>query len=320
MFEAWKAASTRSKLLNLLAITLAFLTITTCLTSFGAELFTATTTPEPSNNSTTTTAYLRLPPTTLHFYHDRVESAELGHLFFADLARYDGGDSYCTHGGRALVACAALAFVALVALLALAAARIASHPLLATVGGGGGGGLRVEFALSVASAPLLLCGAAPYGSLCYQQFLGEPYYFVDVRATGYAYSISGVLMAVVLMGVYWVVKADERCWLGVAEGSEYWASKSSGKGDGYREEKLSGFEDGSAQRREAASDDEKSDEEVERVERPPKRTRSKSHRFKSKRHGKAMRVEMKPIRDDYTYTQSDDTSTYDTYQTQIPEL
>ena len=299
MLEAWSSAPLRAKCLNLASLFLTFLAFISCCVSFGAELFVA--------QSTDLSQAGQL--VTFHFYHDRIES-ELGHSYFADMNLYHGYNR-CTDGGRTLVAFAALAFLTLLATLTLATSRILSLPIVQLPLPGRS--LRVELVLSAVSAPLLLLSVALYGSWCYQSFQGSVY-FENVRATGYVFSIVGVLVQVLQLGVCWLLKADERCWLGIAEGSAYWTSKARGEGDGYQEEKLSGFEEG-----DGASDvdeeeaDKKEDEEDERRR---KRSRSKSHRHKGKHRSKPVKVKvkmfaMKPIDPAYDYGR--------TYQTSIDE-
>ena len=292
MLEAWSAATLRVKCLNLTSLLLTFLAFLSCCISFGAELFTA--------QSTDTSLPQQL---VFHFYHDRVES-RLGYSHFADLYQYRG-DNNCTNGGRVLVAFAALAFITTLALLTLTLCRILSPPLRwlppPSVS------LRIELWLSVLSAPLLLLSVAPYASLCYQSFQSNRY-FVNVRATGYGYSIAGVLIGVGQMGVCWVVRRDERCWLGVVEGSsEYWSSKARGEGDGYQEEKLSGFEEREKRARGAVEADE-DDRKEEEEDRRHKRGRSKSHRIKGKHHNKHTKVyigiPLQPIDPNYNYSSS----------------
>ena len=277
MLEAWSTAPLRAKCLNLTSLLLSFLTFTSCCISFGGELFTAQLTHTPS---TTLPSHL-----TLHFYYDRIESP-LGHSNFADMLKY-GGANRCTDGGRTLVTFAALAFIAVTATLALAACRIASVPLRWLPPPEQS--LRVEWYASAVTAPLLLLSVALYGSLCYQPFQTNPSY-VNVRATGYGFSIGGVLFAVAQLAVCWLVRRDEVCWLGVAEGSEYWTSKARGESDGYQEEKLSGFEESEGKERGGEVDEEEEDE------RRHKRARSKSHRtVKGKHRGKPQKVYAKMI-------------------------
>ena len=302
MLEAWSAASLQAKCLNLACLALSFVAFVSCCVSFGGELFTARSFDRSQPTSTR--------PILFHFYQDRVES-ELGHLHFADLVRFDS-DDYCTDGGRTLVAFAALGFIALTATLTLAVCRVLSVParwlpLPAQ-------SLRIELYLSVATGPLLLLSVALYGNLCYQHFQSNDA-FINVQATGYAFSIAGVLCAVLHSCVLWYVKLDELCWLGIPEGSEYWTSKARGESDGYQEEKLSGFEQREATHAdvEAGEGDEKEDEEDDRRH---KRHRSKPHRANGKHRTKAMKVAkmipMQPIDVNYEYTHTYQTSEYDT--------
>ena len=307
MWEAWSAAPRRAKLLNLLSIILTTLTLLSCCISFGAELFT---TQFSSQQPTTPTTPTRI---TFSFYHDRIESPQLGHLHFADLTPPPySTTNYCTTGGRLLVAFAALAFLALTATLALAGCRLASAVPAAS---SAGRSVRLEFVLSVVCAPLLVVSVASYAGCCFQQLQGSEG-FVNVRATGYGYSIVGVLLAVVQMGVCWAVRQDEQCWLGTVQDS----ACSTDKGvrvssDGYQQEKTSGFgerKNGSSDEEDDGTKAEGGDEEEERSERQSKRGRHKSHKFKSKhRGGKRVKIEMTSAIDpNYPY------SHVDTYQTE----
>lgn len=289
MLEAWSTAPVRAKCLNLTSLLLTLLTFISCCVSFGAELFTA--------QSTHPSLPPHLTPLTLHFYYDRIES-RLGHSHFADMYQYDG-DNRCTDGGRTLVAFTALAFLALTASLALTATRILSAqlrwlplPRQSTSG---------ELYLSAVSGVLLLLSVALYGSLCYRPFQSNVR-FVNVRATGYGYSIGGVLFAVAQLGVCWVVRRDEQCWLGVAEGSEYWTNKARGDSDGYQEEKLSGFEE--RERASGSVEEGEVDEEEVEEERRHKRSRSKSHRTTKGRPQKVRTkmIAMHAIDPHYNYT------------------
>ena len=290
MWEAWSKAPFRARFLNLFSLLLIILTFLSCCVSFGAELFTGQSI-DP-----------KLPSQlTFHFYHDRVES-ELGHAHFADMYRYRGNNS-CTDGGRLLVAFAAVAFCTLTAVLALAVCRIASVPIAAVQLPVPGRSVRLEWSLSVLCVPLLLLSVSCYGSLCYQPFQtnGE---FNNVRATGYAYSTLGVFCAVMQMGVGWALRRDEQCWLGIAEDSAHWTNKALGKSDSYRQEKLSGFEEGSSDAEEGDREGGE-EEEVADQERQPKRSRHKSHKVRGKHGGKRMKIEMRPIDPNYNYTYTD---------------
>ncbi|MCJ1296985.1 hypothetical protein MMC34_008554 [Xylographa carneopallida] len=314
MFEAWSTASTRARCLNLASLLLTFLAFTSCCASFGAELFTAQNAHPISLDLARTY--------TFRFYHDRIES-RLGEWRFADVYAYqdvwedDEHDNRCTDGGRTLVAFAALAFFAALATLALAASRVASLPLRPLPLPERS--LRAELCLSVVCAPLLLTSVALYASLCIQPFQNSTS-FSAVRPTGFVYSIAGVFFAVAQMCVCWLVKHDEECWLGIPESSAYWAGKTRGDGDGYAEEKLSGFDEreGAASDALELSDDEDEEKEEassrkEEEERRHKHGRSKSHRVKGKnRHGRPTRVyidvPMKPIDSAYDYSKSYQTS------------